>query len=170
MKAPAICALMVLLGASAAELTAQTEEIILPPSSPPPASPASPQPGLIMPTPKPELLDLIPTFGVKDMQKSTAFYSDKLGFAVVLRSGDNYTAIGRDLIQIGLVTDKGATRAKSGSCYIKTSRVDELYRELKAAGVKITSDLKTQTSNMREFSVTDPDNNVLVFGEYVGPK
>lgn len=162
MKVPAIGILVVCFASAAADLGAQTGEIVLPP--------ASPEPGLIVPVPKPELLDLIPTFGVQDMQKSTAFYTGKLGFTVVLRSGSTYTAVGRDLVQIGLVTDKAASRAKSGSCYIKTSRIDELYRELKAAGVKITSDLKTQPSNMREFSVTDPDNNVLVFGEYVGPK
>ncbi|HRJ70700.1 MAG TPA: VOC family protein [Terrimicrobiaceae bacterium] len=162
MNVPAICSLVVWFAFAVADAGAQTSEIVLPA--------ATPEPGLIVPVPKPELLDLIPTFGVQDMQKSTTFYTDKLGFTVVLRSGSTYTAIGRDLVQIGLVTDKAASRAKSGSCYIKTSRIDELFRELKAAGVKITSELKTQPSNMREFSVTDPDNNVLVFGEYVGPK
>ncbi len=116
----------------------------------------------------PEMLDLIPSFAVGSADKSVAFY-EKLGFSVVLRSGA-YTAVGREAVQIGLFHTRSTAQAKPGSVYIQISRVDDFYNEVKSRGLKITSDLKTQPSRMREFSVTDPDNNTLVFGEYTGSR
>lgn len=138
--------LVLALFASLASLAAQTSELLPPP-------------------PKPEMIDLIPTFVVQNIHKSAEFYSQKLGFSVVLQSG-NYIAIGRDYVQIGLVP--GDKQAKRNSCYIKMSRIDDFYAQLKSVGVKLTTELKTQPSKMREFSVTDLDGNTLVFGEYVG--
>ena len=117
---------------------------------------------------KPEMVDLIPSFAVGKAERSIAFY-EKLGFVVVLKSGD-YTAVGRDAVQIGLFQTRSTAQAKPGSVYIQISQVDEFYREVKSQGVKITRDLRTQPSKMREFSVTDPDNNTLVFGEYAGSR
>ncbi|MFZ4681350.1 MAG: VOC family protein [Terrimicrobiaceae bacterium] len=153
--------------------------IPLPPSPPattpvfvPGSQPAIPgaAPGLFTPGAKPEMLDLIPTLLVRNMGRSVEYYNAMLGFGVVLQSGGSYTAIGRDFVQIGLALDKNAPKGRYGSCYIKMARVDVFYQELKSRGVKMTSDLKNQPSRMREFSVTDPDGNILVFGEYVGPK
>lgn len=121
-----------------------------------------------IPVTKPEMLDLIPSFAVGNADRSVAFY-EKLGFVVVLKSGA-YTAVGRDTVQIGLFNTRSTAQAKPGSVYIQVSRVDDFYNEVKARGLKITSDLRTQPSKMREFSVTDPDNNTLVFGEYTGTR
>jgi len=137
-------------------------------------SPAASDPNssanLIVPELKPEMLDLIPTFSVADMRKAIDFYYNKLGFSIVLQSGAAYTAMGRDQVQIGLALDKGAAKVRKGSCYIQMTEVDRFYRDVVGRGVKPTSALKTQPSKMREFSVTDPDGDVLIFGEYVGPK
>lgn len=119
-----------------------------------------------VPATKPEMVDLIPSFAIGNTERSVAFY-EKLGFAVVLKSGA-YTAMGRDAVQIGLFNTRSTAQAKPGSVYIQISRVDDFYKEVRARGLKITSDLKTQPSKMREFSVTDPDNNTIVFGEYAG--
>lgn len=136
---------------------------------PPPAG-TSGDSRLFTPGVKPEMLDLIPTLLVRNMAKAMEFYTGQMAFGVVLQSGGSYTAIGRDFVQIGLALNKNAPKGREGSCYIKMARVDVFREELKIRGVKLTSDLKTQPSNMREFSVTDPDGNILVFGEYVGPK
>ena len=134
-----------------------------------PAVPGA-DPGLFTPGVQPEMLDLIPTLLVRNMGKAVEYYNAMLGFGDVLQSGGSYTAIGRDFVQIGLALDKNAPKGRSGSCYIKMARVDVFYQEVKSRGVKLTSDLKNQPSKMREFSVTDPDGNILVFGEYVGPR
>lgn len=126
------------------------------------------EPSAEVPVTRPEMLDLIPSFAVGNGDRAIAFY-EKLGFAVVLKSGA-YTAVGRDAVQIGLFNTRSTAQAKPGSVYIQISRVDDFYKEVKSRGVKITSDLRTQPSKMREFSVTDPDNNTLVFGEYAGSR
>ena len=97
------------------------------------------------------------------------FYASKLGFALALQSG-NYVAVDRDNVQIGFVFDKNATKGYKPSFYIRMVRIDEYYRQVKATGVKLTTELKTSSSNMREFSLADPDGYTLIFGEYVGQK
>lgn len=123
--------------------------------------------GLIHLEAKPELIELVPSFAVMSLQRSADFYVNKLGFAVVLQSG-NYVAVGRDTVQIGLVQDKNAMRGYKPSSYIRMVRIDDYYKQLKDRGVKMTTDLVTRPSKMREFSVTDPDGFILVFGEYTG--
>ena len=121
-----------------------------------------------IPTTRPEMLSVVPSFSVKDAAKAVAFY-ENLGFAVVLKSGA-YTAVGRDAVQIGLFQQRTTVQPKPGSLYIQMNRVDDFYAEVRRTGLKITSELKTQPSKMREFSVTDPDNNTIVFGEYAGAR
>jgi len=50
------------------------------------------------------------------------------------------------------------------------AQADAFYQEVKSRGIKLTSDWKNQPSKTREFSVTDPDGNILVLGEDVGSK
>ncbi len=130
-------------------------------------------PSLIVPQQKSEMVDLIPTLLVADMRRAEAFYNDRLGFSIVLQNG-NYSAVGRDYVQIGLVQDRGiaknAANIRRGSFYIKISEIESYYKEVKDRGVKITSELQTKPSKMKEFAVTDPDLNVIVFGEYTGPQ
>lgn len=123
--------------------------------------------GLIHLEAKPEMVDLVPSFAVASVQRSVDFYVKGLGFAVVLQSG-NYVAVGRDAIQLGLVQDKNAGKGYKPTCYIRMVRIDDFYNELMKRGVKLATPIKTQASQMREFSVADPDGYILIFGEYVG--
>ena len=77
-------------------------------------------------------------------------------------------AVARDAIQLGLVQDKNAGKGYKPTCYIRMVRIDDFYNELMKNGVKLSMPIKTQSSQMREFSATDPDDCILVFGEYVG--
>lgn len=125
--------------------------------------------GLIRLEAKPEFVDLIPTLAVASLKQAVEFYVNKLGFELHLQSG-NYVAVERDSVKIGFVYDKSATRAYRPSFYIQMVRIDDYFNQVKATGVKLASELKTSSSNMREFSLTDPDGYTLIFGEYVGPK
>lgn len=128
---------------------------------------------LITPTPSPlvpSMIDLIPTYPVENMQRALDFYINKLGFSLVLQSGGNYASVGRDLVQIGLALSKGAAKGPKSSSYINMNNIDVYYESLVARGVKMSRELKTQTSKMREFAIVDPDGNSLTFGEYTGPK
>lgn len=128
------------------------------------------QNGLITPAPQPQLMDIIPTYPVENMQRSLDFYTNKLGFSIVLQSGATYSAVGLDMIQIGLALSKGTAKGPKSSSYVNMNNIDIFYNALTARGVKMARELKTQPSKMREFAVVDPDGNTLTFGEYTGPK
>ena len=125
--------------------------------------------GLIRLEAKPELVALIPTLAVSSLKQAVEFYASKLGFEMKLQSG-NYVAVERDNVQIGFVFDKNATKGYKPSFYIQMVRIDDYYKQVKASGVKLATELKTSSSNMREFSLADPDGYTLIFGEYVGQK
>lgn len=125
--------------------------------------------GLIHLQAKPEMVDLIPTLAVTSLKTAVEFYANKLGFELLLQSG-NYVAVGRENVQIGFVADKNATKGYKPSLYIRMVRIDEFFQQVKATGVKLNSELKTSPSSMKEFSITDPDGYTVIFGEYVGPK
>ena len=124
---------------------------------------------LITPVVQPEMMSLVPAFPVANMPRAVDFYT-RLGFSVILQGGPSYTSMGRDLVQIGLALDTSKQRVNHASAYVNMTVIDEYYRAVKTGGAKITTELKTQPSNMREFSVTDPDGNTLIFGQYMGPK
>ena len=129
---------------------------------------AAPGPdGLIRLEAKPELVDLIPTLAVSSLKQAVEFYVSKLGFELQLQSG-NYVAVERDSVKIGFVFDKSAIKAYRPSFYIQMVRIDDYYKQVKSTGVKLTTELKTSPSNMREFSLADPDGYTLIFGEYMG--
>lgn len=125
--------------------------------------------GLIRLEAKPELVQLIPTLSVGSLKQAVEFYANKLGFELVLQSG-NYVAVAKDGVQIGFVFDKNAVKGYKPSFYIRMVRIEEYYKQVKATGVKLTTELKTSSSNMKEFSLVDVDGYTLIFGEYVGPK
>ncbi|MFA7344640.1 MAG: VOC family protein [Terrimicrobiaceae bacterium] len=123
--------------------------------------------GLIHLEAGPELVDLIPTLSVASLKQAVEFYAKKLGFELILQSG-NYVAVGRDNVQIGFVYDKNVIKGYKPSFYIRMVRIDEYYKQVRATGVKLAAELKTSSSNMKEFSLVDPDGYTLIFGEYVG--
>ena len=125
--------------------------------------------GLIHLEAKPELVALIPTLAVTSLKQAVEFYASKLGFEMKLQSG-NYVAVERDNVQIGFIFDKSAIKGYKPSFYIQMVRIDDYYKQVKASGVKLATELKTSSSNMREFSLADPDGYTLIFGEYVGKK
>lgn len=155
MRFPALLTLSALLAITQAD--AQTNTNTVQPGSD----------GLIHLEAKPEMVDLIPTLSVTSLKQAVEFYASKLGFELILQSG-NYVAVGRDNVQIGFVADKNSIKGYKPSFYIRMVRIDDYFKQVQATGVKFTSELKTSPTKMREFSLTDPDGYTLIFGEYVG--
>ncbi|MFH8987235.1 VOC family protein [Streptomyces sp. NPDC017940] len=54
------------------------------------------------------------------------------------------------------------------SAYVVTAHVDDLYRRLTEAGVKVVRELQERPYGSREFSVADPEGNKWSFGTYAG--
>ena len=116
-----------------------------------------------------------PQFFVADMQRSCAFYTEKLGFAVAFLSGDPpfYGQVFRDSARINLrligePVFAGDIRKREGllSASITVASADEIRRlflSYQAAGVFFYQILKTEKWGSKTFIVSDPDENLILF-------
>src|SRR5262245_56294819 len=113
----------------------------------------------------------VPEIHVTKAAAAKQFYSDKLGFALrnswrpdETKDDPCYMAFERDGVWLQVTSFKGTL----GTCvYVYVDDVDSLYVEFVASGVQNLDPVQNQTWNMREFAVTDPDNNTLRFGQEI---
>lgn len=114
---------------------------------------------------------------VADIERTCAFYSGILGFEV-LRFGEGRVALGFgnqkiNLHQTGKEFEPKALRPTAGSgdlCFIATTPVDDVMRELNAAGVAIEEGPVGRTGaigRIRSIYLRDPDQNLLEISNYV---
>ena len=103
---------------------------------------------------------------VSDMDRSKAFYTEKLGFEA---TGD-YSQRGGRWVPLSLpgggpsvvlTTYHENMRPGTMKLYISTPDVEAAFRELKARGVSPTSEVAEDPYGKR-FSLSDPDGNDLV--------
>lgn len=113
---------------------------------------------------------------VADIERTCAFYSGILGFEV-LRFGEGRVALGFgnqkiNLHQTGKEFEPKALRPTAGSgdlCFIAATPVDEVIRELNAAGVTIEEGPVERTGaigRIRSIYLRDPDQNLLEISNY----
>lgn len=95
------------------------------------------------------------------------FYVQNLGFCEVADYG-NYLIIEKDGIELHFFEFKELNpKDNYGQIYIRTNQIDKCYEtildkrlEMPARGL-----LETKPWGQREFSLLDPDNNLLTFGQ-----
>lgn len=95
------------------------------------------------------------------------FYIHKLGFAEISDYGD-YLLLKKDDIEIHFFEFKGLKPEENyGMVYIRVQNIDELYENMVKNNVEIYPNGKLQLKPWRqkEFSILDPDHNLLTFGE-----
>jgi uncharacterized glyoxalase superfamily protein PhnB len=76
----------------------------------------------------------------------------------------------RDLIEIHFFEFKNLNPLENyGQIYVRTDDVDQLYNKMIAVGIPIhpNGPLETKPWGQREFSLLDPDNNLITFGQAV---
>jgi hypothetical protein len=76
----------------------------------------------------------------------------------------------RDSVQIHFFEFKSLEPKENyGQVYIRTNRIDELYQALAANNVPIhpAGHLQVKPWGQKEFSILDPDSNLLTFGQEV---
>ena len=114
---------------------------------------------------------------VADIDRTCAFYSGILGFEVI-RFGAGRVALGFgnqkiNLHQVGNEFEPKALRPTAGSgdlCFIAATPVDEVMRELSAAGVAIEEGPVERTGaigRIRSVYLRDPDQNLLEISNYL---
>ncbi len=130
---------------------------------------------------------LAPSIRVKDMQKSLDFYTKALGFQTTdkLTRRDGriaHASVGFDSTQImlspveyvrTLQTKEDLAKNKLGigvEFYIGingSKKLDEFFTEVKAKGITVINEPKTEFWGDRIFTVKDPDGYALTFSEHV---
>src|SRR5688572_9546296 len=105
----------------------------------------------------------------RDLAGTADYYSQHLGFEIVNMYAD-YLIIRRGDVSLhfGLAPD---TDPKTNQCstYVYVRGVDTLYEQCKAEGIlRQNAWLADRPYGVRDFSLIDPDGNLLTFGERIG--
>ena len=118
---------------------------------------------------KPKFERATPVLKSGDYPRSRAFYVEKLGFRVVEEGGDPPRFGIFERRQSVLFVDAwhgGPAPSRGGwAAYLHVAGLDALCAELRDAGAPLTRPIERTVYGMREFEVTDPDGNVICFGE-----
>jgi lactoylglutathione lyase len=121
-----------------------------------------------------------PNLLVQNIERSTSFYRDVLGFQIKQTVPDTspfvFVWLERDGVPVFLNDPKAveedlrsiADRSFGGTVtmYFVIQGVDALHADV-ATKVEVVMPLKTQFYGMREFAIEDPDGHLLTFAERV---
>jgi hypothetical protein len=117
------------------------------------------------------LTDINPKLPMRNKAITRDYYLNKLGFQE-FGSADykDYLMVQKDRIQIHFFEFKGLDPKENyGQVYIRTDDIDQLYQSLldKNTGIHPNGHLQVKPWGQKEFSLLDPDNNLLTFGQGV---
>ena len=112
-----------------------------------------------------------PKLPMRNKAATKEFYIDKVGFET-FGSADypGYLMVQKDNIQIHFFEFKEIDPKENyGQVYIRTDEIDKLYQEMtdKKITMPEAGHLHTKPWGQKEFSLLDPDNNLLTFGQSV---
>jgi catechol 2,3-dioxygenase-like lactoylglutathione lyase family enzyme len=122
----------------------------------------------------PRLNSAVPTFLVTDVGKTTRWYAQHLGFTVSTFPKNEpyvYGSMQRDDAEIMLLRQENfvkpeiARPAGVWDAYIRMNGVHEFYESVRT-NVRVQRALAMQPYGSWEFEVRDPNDYVLVFGEF----
>ena len=125
-----------------------------------------------MSTVRPRILGTSPCLVVSDLERSLAFYCDKLGFTEPAMWGDppTFAMANRDGFDIMLKRADAAAgvhpNGPSGvwDVYLHVQDARDELEALRAAGVAIDQDLSETEYEMLEFEIVDPDRYRIGIG------
>ena len=100
---------------------------------------------------------------VSDLERSTCFYRDALGFDVRAGSGPRTLEAVRGPARVGLVLGDGAG-ADRRMLFFQTDDVAAMHAAMASAGANPSALENVNWIKMRMFEVRDPDGHVLWFG------
>jgi catechol 2,3-dioxygenase-like lactoylglutathione lyase family enzyme len=115
------------------------------------------------------LLTIIPKLPMRDKAASKQFYIQGLGFSEVGDYGD-YLLLKKEAIELHLFEFKGLNPFENdGQVYIRTTEIEALYQVIIDRKIPIhpNGPLENKPWGQKEFSLLDPDHNLLTFGENV---
>lgn len=109
-----------------------------------------------------------PKLPMRNKTVTKDFYINKLGFQQFGGDYDEYLMVERDAIQIHFFEFKEIDPKENyGQVYIRTDNIDALYQSLldNKTAIHPNGSLQLKPWKQKEFSLLDPDNNLLTFGQ-----
>jgi len=112
------------------------------------------------------LTEINPKLPMRDKVVTRDFYLNKLGFQEFGSADyDGYLMVQKDSIQIHFFEFKELDPKENyGQAYIRTNDIEVFYQFVKSQNVNST-ELGHKPWGQMEFSILDPDNNLLTFGQ-----
>ena len=115
-----------------------------------------------------------PILQVRDVVKSAAFYTEKLGFTSANMWGEPpcFCIVGRETVTIFLdqQREEGPLPVNQyWAAYVYVDDVDGYMAELKARGVEIIRGPENTDYGCREIDVRDLDGHIIGFGQDIAP-
>lgn len=112
-----------------------------------------------------------PKLPMRDKNITRDFYTHKLGFRDLGKIDyEEYLMVGKENIEIHFfLFEQLDPKENYGQVYIRTGDIDNLYASLSANGIAIhpNGQLAVKPWRQKEFSILDPDNNLLTFGQHI---
>jgi catechol 2,3-dioxygenase-like lactoylglutathione lyase family enzyme len=116
-----------------------------------------------------------PSFIVSNVDRTIAFYRDKLGFETRFEEPSPnpfFAIIGREGAQIFLKSEKSIEPVPNSKrhphlrldAFVYVPDPDALAAEFTARGAEFSSPLKDTHDGLRGFEISDPDGYVIFFG------
>ena len=115
------------------------------------------------------LANIIPKLPMRNKNVTRAFYIDKLGFKEI-GDYDAYLMVRKDKIEIHFFEFKELNPKENyGQVYIRTNDIHDFYQTLLDDKIKIhpNGKLESKPWGQKEFSLLDPDTNLLTFGQSI---
>jgi hypothetical protein len=115
------------------------------------------------------LKDIIPKLPMRDKMLTEEFYLNQLSFELISDYGD-YILLKKDQIEIHFFEFKTLNPLENyGQVYIRVIDIDKLYKSLldKSIAIHPNGHLEVKPWGQKEFSLLDPDNNLLTFGQAI---
>jgi len=116
------------------------------------------------------LTEIHPKIPMRDKAATKDFYLNKLGFQQFGGEYDDYLMVQKDNIQIHFFQYTDLDPGENyGQVYIRTNNIEELYQLMidKKIDIPQSGRLQSMPWKQKEFSLLDPDNNLLTFGQSI---
>ncbi len=115
------------------------------------------------------LTNINPKLPMRNKSVTRDYYVNKLGFKYIGSDEfDEYLIVEKDNLQLHFFLFKTLNPKENyGQVYIRTNNVDSLYQSMLDNNVDIhpNGHLENKPWQQREFSLLDPDTNLLTFGQ-----